>query len=72
MPRVHRGATLAGRRVLPAVRLPRPVPRQRKTPSKNRVKSFYKCRECKKQFTATVGTIFEDTKAPLSKWLAAF
>ena len=44
----------------------------RKTPSKNRVKSFYKCRECKRQFTATVGTILEDTKAPLSKWLAAF
>ena len=44
----------------------------RKTPSKNRVKSFYKCRECKRQFTATVGTIFEDSKVPLNKWLAAF
>ena len=45
---------------------------KRKTASKNKVKSFYKCRECKRQFTATVGTIFEDSKAPLNKWLAAF
>lgn len=29
-----------------------------------------KCRACRKQFTVTVGTIFEDTHIPLSKWLA--
>ena len=43
----------------------------RKTANKNAVRSLYKCRECKKQFTATVGTIFEDSKIPLSKWFAA-
>ena len=33
-----------------------------------------KCRnpECRKQFTVTVGTIFEDSHIPLSKWVAAF
>ena len=43
----------------------------RKTPSKNAVKSLYKCRACLRQFSATVGTIFEDSKIPLSKWFAA-
>ena len=32
----------------------------------------YKCNECVKQFTVTVGTIFEDSKIPLNKWLLAF
>lgn len=33
----------------------------------------YKCKnkECKKQFTVRIGTIFEDSKVPLCKWLAA-
>ena len=31
----------------------------------------YKCKECRKQFTVRVGTIFEDSKLPLSKWLMA-
>ena len=43
----------------------------RRAKSKNRVRSFYKCRSCRRQFTATVGTIFEDSKIPLSKWFAA-
>jgi transposase-like protein len=30
-----------------------------------------KCKACKRQFTATVGTIFEDSHIPLNKWLAA-
>lgn len=30
------------------------------------------CAECKKQFTVTVGTIFEDSHIPLSKWLMAW
>ncbi len=38
----------------------------RKTPSKNKTRKLFKCRGCKRQFTATVGTIFEDTKIPLS------
>jgi len=31
----------------------------------------YNCRPCDKPFTVTVGTIFEDSKIPLSKWLYA-
>lgn len=31
----------------------------------------YKCKECRKQFTVRVGTIFEDSHIPLCKWLMA-
>lgn len=31
----------------------------------------WNCKNCKKQFTAKVGTIFEDSALPLSKWLPA-
>ena len=31
----------------------------------------YQCAECRQQFTVTVGTVFERSKIPLSKWLAA-
>jgi transposase-like protein len=31
----------------------------------------WKCRGCKKQFSVKVGTIFEDSPLPLSKWLPA-
>lgn len=31
-----------------------------------------KCGECRRQFTVTVGTIFEDSHIPLGKWVAAF
>lgn len=34
-------------------------------------KGLYKCYSCRKQFTVTVGTIFEDSKVPLHKWLLA-
>jgi transposase-like protein len=34
-------------------------------------KGLYKCRACRKQFTVTVGTIFEDSHIPISKWLMA-
>lgn len=33
---------------------------------------LYMCNTCRKQFTVTVGTIFEDSKIPLTKWLLAF
>lgn len=33
---------------------------------------LYQCGECNKQFTATVGTIFEDSHIPLRKWLVAW
>jgi transposase-like protein len=32
---------------------------------------LYYCGECKRQFTVTVGTIFERSKVPLSKWWLA-
>ena len=32
----------------------------------------HKCNACTKFFTVTVGTIFEDSKIPLNKWLLAF
>jgi transposase-like protein len=31
-----------------------------------------RCRDCQKQFTVTVGTIFEDTHLPLAMWVKAF
>lgn len=31
----------------------------------------YKCRACRKPFTATVGTLYERSKIPLHKWLLA-
>ena len=34
-------------------------------------KGVLKCKSCRKQFTVTVGTIFEDSHIPLSKWLLA-
>lgn len=33
--------------------------------------TYYKCKACRKKFTVTVGTIFEDTKIPLRKWFIA-
>src|SRR5262245_41278382 len=34
-------------------------------------KGLLKCKYCRKQFTVSVGTIFEDSHIPLSKWLLA-
>ena len=33
---------------------------------------LYKCKGCRKQFTVTVGTIFERSHVPLRKWVMAF
>jgi transposase-like protein len=35
-------------------------------------RKLWRCKECKRQFTAKVGTIFEDSPIPFSKWLPAF
>jgi len=35
-------------------------------------KGLWKCGACRKQFTVTVDTIFEDSHIPLNKWLMAF
>lgn len=32
---------------------------------------LFQCNACREQFTATVGTVFERSKIPLSKWLLA-
>lgn len=32
---------------------------------------LYKCKACRRQFTVTVGTIFEDSHIPLSTWVIA-
>ena len=29
----------------------------------------YKCKACREQFTVRIGTVFEESKIPLSKWL---
>jgi len=36
------------------------------------VRRVWKCADCKKQFSVLKGSIFEDSKIPLSKWLLAF
>ncbi len=33
---------------------------------------LWKCQACKRKFSVLVGSIFEDSKVPLSKWLMAF
>ena len=48
----------------------RPYRLNPKPGSKTR-KGVLKCRSCRKQFTVTVGTIFEDSHIPLHKWLMA-
>ncbi|MBI3439663.1 MAG: transposase, partial [Proteobacteria bacterium] len=32
---------------------------------------LFNCRDCRKPFTATMGTIYEKSKIPLHKWLLA-
>ncbi|MDP8994354.1 MAG: IS1595 family transposase [Pseudomonadota bacterium] len=44
----------------------------RKLKGKSTRPGVYKCNACRKPFTVTVGTIFEDSKIPLNKWLLAF
>lgn len=44
-----------------------------KASGKNKVarKGLWKCSQCRKQFTVTVGTIFEGSRIGISKWLLA-
>ena len=46
---------------------------ERKSASKNVRTNLYQCLEptCKQQFSVTSGTIFHDTRIPLSKWFMA-
>jgi transposase-like protein len=32
---------------------------------------IFKCRDCRKKFSVTVGTMYENTKIPLTKWFLA-
>src|SRR6266496_6334844 len=41
-------------------------------PEKKIRAGLYHCAKCGKQFTVTVGTIFEDSHIPLRKWLVAW
>src|ERR1700761_4871689 len=34
-------------------------------------KGVWKCKDCRKQFTVTLGTVFAETHLPLNKWLYA-
>ncbi len=43
----------------------------RKLEGKSHRPGLYQCNGCRQQFTATVGTLFERSKIPLSKWLMA-
>lgn len=36
-----------------------------------KTRRLWKCKNCKRQFSVKVGTIFEDSAIPLDKWLAA-
>ena len=52
------------------------LPDQRGKPSKRHPegsirKGLLQCNACRQQFTVTVGTVFEDSKVPLNKWLLA-
>jgi transposase-like protein len=52
------------------------LPAQKGKPSKKHPegsvrKGIVQCNGCRQQFTVTVGTVFEDSKIPLNKWLLA-
>jgi transposase-like protein len=40
-------------------------------PAKKIRAGLHRCAECNKEFTVTIGTIFEDSHIPLRKWLVA-
>jgi transposase-like protein len=47
------------------------VDKCRKLEGKSHRPGLYQCGDCRKQFTVTVGTVFERSKVPLNKWLLA-
>lgn len=66
------GKALAGRPGLPPLRSDRPSLQAPKATSSRPVrKGVWKCRDCRKQFTITIGTVFAETHIPLNKWLYA-
>ena len=51
-----------------ATAIPTKLPRCRASPL---APACYYCNECKREFTVTVGTVFERSKVPLTKWWMA-
>jgi transposase-like protein len=49
---------------------PRDGARKTRT-GKETSRRVWKCAECRKQFSVLIGTVFEDSRIPLSKWLLA-
>lgn len=47
------------------------TPSGKSTKARTTRKGLYKCRACRRQFSVTVGTVFEDTHIPMNKWLQA-
>src|SRR5688500_4856268 len=47
------------------------VERNSKLSGKSHRPGLYFCGDCRQQFTVTIGTVFEDSKIPLHKWLYA-
>jgi len=47
------------------------VGNSKKLEGKSTRPGVYKCRDCRKPFSVTVGTVFERSKIPLNKWLLA-
>jgi transposase-like protein len=45
---------------------------KRPYPLKSKTRRLYKCAACRKQYTVTVGTIFESSHIPINKWILAF
>lgn len=79
------GTDDAARRYLEGVRWPngpmcphcpneehRPIYAIPANPAKKVRAGLYECGACRRQFTVTIGTIFEDSKIPLRKWLTAW
>lgn len=50
----------------------KPIYKLNRKPGSTSRRGLHKCGACRKLFTAMVGTIFSDSKIPISKWLMAF
>jgi len=53
----------------PKCRYPTPVIRFQAKGKTGKVRKLYRCLSCRRQFSATVGTIFHDSHRPLTDWL---
>jgi len=51
-----------------SARIAAALTRSSRSPGKGVRDGLYYCNDCEGQFTATVGTVFERSKIPLSKW----